>query len=117
MRRVLPARPGARLAPGFGGAGSVRIAGAPRVAKKGTVSRGRLRITATCAGAYSCPGSTSLIGAPVKGRKGRGIIDPVPHHRNDIAACDHCADHAFLVLWPRLCDDLVDADHLRDSAG
>lgn len=72
-RRVLPARPGARLAPGFGGAGSVRIAGAPKVANKGTVSRGRLRITATCAGAYSCPGSTSLIGAPDKGRKGKGV--------------------------------------------
>ena len=73
VKRVLPTRPGARLAPGFGRPGSVVVAGAPRASGAGIVRKGRLRIKVACTSSYRCPGTTRLIGAPKKGRKGKGL--------------------------------------------
>jgi len=73
VKRVLPDRPGVRLAPGFGAAGSVRVAGGPGITGKATIRKGRLRATVRCQTAYRCPGTTTLIGAPKKGRKGKGV--------------------------------------------
>ena len=73
-RRVLPARPGVRLAPGFEGAGSVKSVGAPKIVGKARVSKTRLRAKFTCTAGYACPGTVKLIGAPAKGSKGRGMV-------------------------------------------
>ena len=72
VKRVLPARPGVRLAPGFGQPGSVAVAGGPRVAGRATVVGKRLKVKVTCRTAYRCPGTTRLVGAPAKGA-GKGI--------------------------------------------
>jgi predicted acyl esterase len=72
-KRVLPARPGVRLAPGFGSAGSVRVAGGPKVVGRAVAAGNRLRVKVACRSAYRCPGKTRLVGAPKKGRKGKGM--------------------------------------------
>ncbi len=74
VKRVLPARPGARLAPGFGQPGyPVTVAGGPGIVGRATIAGRRLNAKVTCSTAYRCPGTTRLIGAPAKGRKGKGI--------------------------------------------
>lgn len=72
-KKVLPDRPGVRLAPGFGQSGSVRVVGGPRLVGRGTVANGRLRITVTCRDSYRCDGRFRLVGAPDNGGKGRGL--------------------------------------------
>lgn len=72
-RRVLPERPGVRLAPGFEKPGSIRLAGGPRFNGRAIVQKGRLRATLSCPTSFRCPGTTTLVGAPSKGRKGKGV--------------------------------------------
>ena len=72
-KRVLPDRPGARLAPGFERSGSVTLAGGPTLVGRATVSGNRLTARVACEDGYRCPGTTRLIGAPAKGGKGKGI--------------------------------------------
>ena len=71
-KRVLPDRPGARLAPGFGQPGSVEVASGPRIVGAATVRGTGLTARVSCQDGYRCPGTTSLIGAPARG-PGKGI--------------------------------------------
>ena len=55
--------------------------------------------------------------ADIGTHQGRGIIDAVPHHGDDLALLLQGTDDRFLLLRQHLRDDPWDADFLGDGFG
>ena len=55
--------------------------------------------------------------ADIGTHQGRGIIDAVPHHGDDLALLLQGTDDCFLLLRQHLRDDPWDADFLGDGFG